>query len=291
MYSLNEKINKFDEKIPIKAHINDSDIDVISAPTHFHNELELIYVIEGAAQYTVFDEEITVEAGNIIFFNKQVEHSSRTLGHLRIVLLQFGADLLRDFFAGRAAAFDELLSKDFKYLVIDTRSRAEFAVLPDLMLSTVYEFNEKAPAYEFVIISNILKMLTAILRADASKSYNGYIARKSRPASDLVIQYIADNYNRDITIAEVAAHFHFSTSYFSHLFKEITGMSFVKYLNEYRINSSKKLLMSPRHTITSAMVQVGFTNRSYYNRLFKRTTGFTPQEFRNNFFSRQKKIK
>ena len=291
MYSLNEKIIKFDEKIPIKAHLNDSDIDIISASSHFHNELELIYVIEGAAQYTVDDEQITLEAGNIIFFNKSVVHSSRSLGHLRIVLLQFGTELLRDFFAGRATAFQDFFDKEFKYLVIDTRAHTEFSALPDLMLSTVYEFNEKAPAYEFLIISNILKILTTFLRADISESHEGYPSKKPRPASDSVIQYIADNYNRDITIAEVAAHFHFSTSYFSHLFKEITGTSFVKYLNEYRIHASKKLLMSPRYSITSAMVQVGFTNRSYYNRLFKRTTGFTPQEFRKKFFSTQKNIK
>ena len=286
MYVLNEQVIKSDEKIPIKAHLNDSDIDDISADSHFHNEIELIYILEGEAQYLVEGEAVNVTEGQLIIFNESVEHSSRMSGHLRIVLLQFKLSMLCDFFAHRINAINDFFVGNFKYLVIDTKGQVDCQTLPQLMLSTVEEFNNKNEAYELSIISNILKILTVLLRT--SKPFTS--AARNAPVSDEIIQYIADNYRYDIKIADVAAHFHFSSSYFSHLFKEITGTSFVKYLNTYRINISKKLLMNPKNTITGAMVQVGITNRSYYNRLFKRTTGFTPQEFRNKFFKTQKEI-
>lgn len=287
MYVLNEQIIKSDEKIPIKAHLNDSDIDDISADSHFHNEIELIYILKGAAEYSVEGDTVHVKEGQLIIFNESVEHSSRMLEPSRIVLLQFKLSMLRDFFAHKIDAINDFFAGNFKYLIIDIGEHKECEALPQLMLSTVEEINDKGEAYELSIISNILKILTLLLRAGKPTPAAG----RSAPVSDEIIQYIADNYRNDIKIADVAAHFHFSVSYFSHLFKNITGTSFVKYLNTYRINISKKLLMNPKNTITGAMVQVGITNRSYYNRLFKRTTGFTPQEFRDKFFKTQKGTK
>ena len=287
MYVLNEQVIKSDEKIPIKAHLNDSDIDVISADSHFHNEIELIYILEGKAEYSVEGESVRVEKGQLIIFNESVEHSSKTPGHLRIVLLQFRLSWLRQFFAQRIDSINDFFASGFKYLIFDTDNNGECSAIPELMLRTVEELNDKNEAYELSIISDILKILTILLRTSKPSANTA----RSIPVSDEIIQYIADNYRYDIKIADVAAHFHFSTSYFSHLFKDITGTSFVKYLNTYRINTSKKLLMNPKTTITGAMVQVGITNRSYYNRLFKRTTGFTPQEFRDKFFKTQRIVK
>ena len=247
--------------------------------------LMIIYIIEGMVEYSVDGETITVSSGQIILFNELVEHSSKSIGHLRIILLQFKLNMLRDFFHGRTNVFDGFFEQGFKYISIDAGALPEFSQLPQLMLSIAEEFNNKAPAYEFEIISNILKILTIILRSNLSDKFT---QRKQKPAADAIIQYIADNYNHDIKISDVASHFYFSTSYFSHLSKEISGTSFVKYLNEYRINVSKNLLMNPNNTITYAMLGSGFSNRSYYNRLFKKTTGFSPREFRENFLKTQK---
>lgn len=290
LYALNEHIIKSDDIIPIKAHINDSDIDTICADSHFHAEIEFVYIIEGALSFSAEGEEFIATDGQLIIFNEMTEHSSRTKGRVRICLLQFRLDMMRKIFPRRSTVLDDFFAQNFKYLILDTKNIAEFTELPALMFSTAEELNKKAPAYEFSVVSSILKMLTIIFRAKQLYPFDGKSELRLTPASNDIIQYIANNYIHEIRIEDVAKHFHFSASNFSRIFKKMTGTSFVKYLNTYRIGISKKLLMNPKNSITYAMMQVGITNRSYYNRLFKRTTGLTPQEFRNKFFNTQNGI-
>lgn len=284
MYVINEHILKSDDNIPIKAHLNSSDIDIISADSHFHGEIELVYLLEGSLKYSAEGEEFTAKKGDLVIFNSMTEHSAKETDFVRIILLQFKTNLLSDFCNKHWDYFESFFSNDFKYILVDTNEKTQFSPVPELLLSIVEEINTKNTAYEFSIISNLLKIFTIIFRNVKFESqYNTSIT----PVANDIIQYINDNFDCDLKLNEVAENFHFSSSYFSHIFKEITGTSFVKYLNNYRINISKKLLMNPKNTITGAMVQVGITNRSYYNRLFKRNTGYTPQEFRNKFFKSQ----
>ena len=287
MYIVNEKIVESDENIPIKAHINNSNMDSISADSHFHSEVELVYIIEGSLKYYCEGETFTANQGNLIIFNEMVEHSCKAEGYISIALLQFRLSFIKEICKDGWTHFEDLFSKDFNYLRCDTTKSKRTKNAAQLMLLLAEELNNKAVAYEISVISNLLNIFTNIFRSEIILSANKRSSKLS-PVANSIIQYIEDNYNKDLTLNEVSKHLHFSVSYFEHTFKEITGTSFINYLNSYRINIAKKLLMNNKNSITSAMIQVGITNQSYFNRLFKRYVGFTPTQFRNNFINSQK---
>ncbi len=94
------------------------------------------------------------------------------------------------------------------------------------------------------------------------------------------INYIAKNFDKNITLNEVAKEVHLNPSYFSSIFKQSTGSSFTEYLNMVRIEESKRLLANTDISIIDIAVATGFESQSYFSKVFKKYTGLTPSQYR-----------
>lgn len=94
------------------------------------------------------------------------------------------------------------------------------------------------------------------------------------------LQYIASNYETNLTLTGVAAYLGVSPNYFSTLFHKTVGESFREHLCRGRIEESKRLLLSTDISLNQIGLAVGFSDQSYYSKVFKRITGLTPGEYR-----------
>lgn len=92
-------------------------------------------------------------------------------------------------------------------------------------------------------------------------------------------QYVSQYYFHHIKLFDVARQVNMNVDYFSHLFKKETGHSFTDYLNEYRIEKAKQLLLSGQFKVYEAAFAVGFQDENYFIKRFKRQTGYTPSEY------------
>lgn len=97
-----------------------------------------------------------------------------------------------------------------------------------------------------------------------------------------VHDYVSKNFNKDITLEMVSEEAGLTPQYFSKVFKEETGKSFVEYLTEKRINFAINLLKSTGKNIKEISNMVGYTDVNYFCRLFKKTTGTTPKHYRES---------
>ena len=104
--------------------------------------------------------------------------------------------------------------------------------------------------------------------------------KKSLDKLKLVLEYIHENYQKTITIEEIAEVCHYSTSHFIKFFKESMGSGFIQYLNDYRLNMAAQLLQTSNDTILEISQKTGFENLSYFNRLFKKKYNRTPTTYR-----------
>ena len=104
--------------------------------------------------------------------------------------------------------------------------------------------------------------------------------------SDNIIQkartYIDQNYARDLSLDDVAREVGISPYYFSKLFKEQTGQNFIDYLTGLRIETAKHLLEDPAMSVKEICIRSGYSNQNYFSRIFKKSTGMTPTEYREN---------
>ena len=95
-----------------------------------------------------------------------------------------------------------------------------------------------------------------------------------------IVKYIETNYDKPISIAEIAGVTGFSESHFMKFFKTIMGTSFVDYLNDYRLSMASRMLVSSDDKIIDIAAHCGYDNLSYFNRIFKKKYGITPSAYR-----------
>ena len=103
--------------------------------------------------------------------------------------------------------------------------------------------------------------------------------------SDVVykcIDYIKQNFDRKITLDDIAVYVSLSRSYLSKLFKDETGYSLFSYINHIRIEKSKELLLDDTISLVDVAGLCGFEDQSYFTKVFKKETGISPKRFRDN---------
>lgn len=94
------------------------------------------------------------------------------------------------------------------------------------------------------------------------------------------LDYVRDNFHRDISADDLADHLHISKVYFSQLFSREMGSPFTKYLTGYRIDFAKKQLQETNNRIYEIAEQCGYSDVKYFMKVFKKLTGMSPQGYR-----------
>lgn len=107
-----------------------------------------------------------------------------------------------------------------------------------------------------------------------------YTPSKNQDIIKKAILYISEHFNTPLTLEDVASYVHLHPSYFSTLFKQVTGSSYKEYLNMVRVEESKRLLSATDFSILNIAIAVGFEDQSYFSKVFKKYTGQTPKQFR-----------
>jgi len=121
------------------------------------------------------------------------------------------------------------------------------------------------------VINIFEKLACAIEKRDIKAHYSGITLK--------AIQYIAYNYNKNISLNDAAEYSGVSSTYLSHVFKEDTGKGFVEYLNNYRIEKAKILIQGGDIVIKEIFSDLGFNNYNYFFKVFKEYVGMTPNEY------------
>lgn len=97
------------------------------------------------------------------------------------------------------------------------------------------------------------------------------------------VKFIHLNYNKDINLQQVAESVDLSAPYLSSLFKKELQVNFVDYLNELRVNKAKELLLETYHRSYEIAEKTGFSDNTYFSKVFKKVTGTSPSEFRRKW--------
>ncbi len=159
---------------------------------------------------------------------------------------------------------------------------------------------QTASTYQVIIENNQLEkpMLEKFLKHESleiyKKLFNEYIEAinrsvlqehedfKSKQKMKEALAYININYNKDLNMAVVSNYVSMNYSFFSQIFKEYTGMNFVNYIKEIRINKSKELLANTREKVAAIGCLVGYENEKHFMKVFKSVMGVSPTEYRKN---------
>ncbi len=171
-----------------------------------------------------------------------------------------------------------------------------------ILLNTAYaEFEFARKAIDYGLDAYLLKpakeeqILETIQNCLAKKSktkiipskYADTIAAEHKSSSQRTIEsvkeYINEHFHENLTLEELSAQAHFSPSYLSRLFHQITGLTIKTYLTLKRLENAEYLLKNSEMTIHEVAFNCGFQNVSHFNRVFKAHTELSPLEYRRHF--------
>lgn len=111
--------------------------------------------------------------------------------------------------------------------------------------------------------------------ADWSRSKSAALVKQA-------LDYMESRYMEDISLESTARMLRLSPSYFSNMFKQVTGVGFSEYLMRIRIAKAKEMLLHTDEKICDIARKTGFHDAAYFNRVFKRETGLTPNTYRQS---------
>ncbi|MDQ8733085.1 response regulator [Paenibacillus sp. LHD-38] len=132
----------------------------------------------------------------------------------------------------------------------------------------------------------LAKVKTAIEREESTYKENMKGMQNPGISTEEIVrrvqQFLRDNFQKEVSLEQIARNFNFNASYLSKLFIKHTGELPSRYLMALRINEAKYLLANRRHlSVKEVGEQVGYPDQFYFSRIFKQMTGCTPKDYLN----------
>ncbi|MBK1877437.1 AraC family transcriptional regulator [Pelagicoccus mobilis] len=248
---------------------------------HYHPEIELAHFSKGEGIRLVGDSIRQVNAPETVMLGSLLPHQWQ-VGESAGFALQFRV--------GPGSAFGEI--PELRDLDRLWGLAAEGLLFDEELSERVGGALEKAVAQAPISrLGTIFELLGDIAQAFSSEKSAG-VSSLSRPIrlksgaagySEIIseaIEFISSRFRDPITLQDVLKHTSTSRATFSRHFPQFTGQSFTTFLQQYRLEYCRRLLIAGNHSITEAAFESGFQNLSHFNRLFRERWGQTPREFR-----------
>jgi len=246
---------------------------------HFHPEYEIVYVEAETGVRHVGDHISKYEGSDLVFIGPNIPHLNFDYGVKTIaetVVIQMKEHFLgQSFFAlPEISAINELFEKAKGGVAFHGATKNE-----------VGEKLKHIPALPH--FQQLMELLQIFQLLATSEEYTLLHSRPIANASLLkeqqrmhkIYHYIETNYQKDIDVNNVAQLTHLTTAAFCRYFKKATHLTFTDFLNQYRVNQAKKLLLHDKN-VTEACYESGFENLSHFNKTFKKIAGENPSAFR-----------
>ncbi len=256
-------------------------------PLHYHEEMELNLIMNAkGARRIVGDHIDSIDDLELVLVGPNVYHAWFThqcaSEEIREVTIQWHKDLFEDKLLRRnQLSFIRSMMERSQKGILFSRETTK-AVVPRIL-----SLNQKNGFDSVLELLSILHDLSTSrnMRTLSDGSFtNQHFTYNSRRI-ERAFEHMNTNYDKPITLGEVAKLVSMTDVSFSRFIKKRTGNTFIDSLNEIRLGHASRMLIETTHSIAEISYHCGFNNISNFNRIFKKKKTCTPKEFRENFTS------
>ncbi|MBQ9805327.1 MAG: helix-turn-helix domain-containing protein [Clostridia bacterium] len=251
---------------------------------HDHFFLELTYIQSGSAQHTLDGQTATLHPGDYLIVDYGSRHSYQGVGNGYDNLdCLFLPELLDPILKGtkslRVILEHYLLHFNMQALVQNPAHMvfhdSDGRIL-ELLTRIREEEQAKGAGYTELVRCYLIEILLLTMR----RLDDVQAAAAGQDISQFLVAYVAEHYMEPLTLGDLAARLNYSLPYVSKKFKEDVGVSFVNYLQNYRVMQGCRLLSSSRYSLGEITEMVGYRDSKFFSTLIKRMTGLSPADFR-----------
>lgn len=283
-----------------------------------HDYHELTYLRSGKAEFVIEGRPVLIEKGATLVIRPRSSHSIRIIdGAADMMVLYFGfahhsaADTDQDKtqavtpaqrstdiapqtleqFIHFASGHDTGAGKAAEpYLLLRGKSRQDIAALTERILR-----ENRKEAYGHELMMQLLAMeLLVVLARGLHEAWEESLRVRSGKARELVKiarDYIVENHDREMSIADVANYVFLSQGYFARAFRDETGMNPMAFLMQVRVEQACKLLERQDIKVSGIATQVGFSSPQRFNAAFRKHIGMTPMQYRRRILADKKEYR
>ena len=247
---------------------------------HQHVEWELSYIITGSGRRIIGDVAETFTRGEIVLLPSNMPHcwsfdefDHDEHGKIRNTTVCFPPS----FFQRCLESFREMESS-----VNRIREYKEAIRFEGTTLEALRKLFSSMPAQTDVQRLTTLMNMLAVIGASDETQVIGYNKQQNKSAAKMreIHRFILNNYQRDISLDDIAGHVGMNRSSLCVFFKRVQGKALFSYLNEFRIESACLMLRETNTPVADVCHAVGFNDVPYFNRTFKKVKGITPNAYR-----------
>ncbi len=276
-----EYANLINKDFPVMVYHNICDASPMIVNPHIHDQIELLLLMTGKALINIENNSLLMQEGDVAVINRNVVHSVKgaSKGTVDFLVVQFELDIILN----SLTAFNAKIINTFHneldfYSVIGKESDLgrEIAQLLQKIDALKHYNNEKS---RFEIISSLVCFVSICVSRIPKISHEKKAADfKDRKAMYESLSYIKNNYDKKITISEISDIAGYSVAHYSRIIKKYTGMTFLDYLNNYRINRVC-IDIKKGMSISESAYNNGFNSLANFNRIFKGIHTITPTQW------------
>lgn len=283
------EIPQLPAQFPFRTLLNDGDI--LTTP-HWHKELEIIYVKKGVLHIGIGEETIEANEGDFVLVaSGRIHYVLASAQSVRYVY-QFDEKLFYDLMQDQYALYS-LRDLWKEYPAHSLLWKQELAQQVRGYLDAIYEESQQHPyAYMFAVKGYLCLMILEMYRniayfPNAQREEYQVETTPVLEKLDHIFRYVEEHYAQAITLEDVASEIGFSTFYFTRFFKRNVGKTFLQFLNEYRIDKAKWILINEDIKTTEMIERIGMGSTKTYFRIFKDITGLTPKAFKVKYHQKK----
>lgn len=231
---------------------------------HWHEDIEIQYIIEGT-NIARCDNDIVEATEDSFFIINSAEIHQSIGGNRRHACIQFSPSLFgKNNIILKRIVRDPYLSELMKKMLIEHDKNDEFSKI-------------NIQGYAHLLIAHLYKNHAYKIIDDNDLS----IHSRKQVILNNCIMYIYDNYDKLISLEELATIADVNKYYFCSIFKEFTGKTFKEYQNNIRVTKAIELLVTTDLPVTEIGFLCGFNDSNYFSRKFRQITGKTPSVTRD----------
>jgi len=255
-------------------------------PLHYHEEFELNFIQNAKNARRVIGDHIEdIDELELVLVGSNLQHAWFThhckSNEIKEITIQFHKDLFDEKLLRRnqLSFIRTMLEKSLRGILFSKETTQQLA--PRIM-----ELNQKQGFDSVLELMSILHDLSISrnmrILSDASFNNTEQYTYNSRRI-EKTLEYMNHNFDKPITLNEVARLANMSDAAFSRFFKQRTGNTFIDSLTEIRLGHASRMLIDTTQSIAEVAYHCGFNNISNFNRIFKKKKSCTPKDFRESF--------
>ncbi|MBS4201002.1 AraC family transcriptional regulator [Bacillus sp. FJAT-49732] len=281
-----ENTNLIDDSFPINIFHTDT-LESETLHLHWHEHYEVILLRKGETVFYINGNRLSATAGDILFVNSGELHSalSEYPNRVQYDAIVFHSSILGNELDGLRSedVVSSYLTRKAKVANIIHQSHPQYRIMKEAIESLLEEFTNQHTGYQLAVRAYCQLIFTWLHRWFVCKHSDELqldaLKKKAERFKSLLL-FIEYNYSNKITVEKAASIVNLSPYHFCKVFKELTGSTFIQFINLHRIYEADKLLANSILTISEIAERVGFNNIYRFSKVYKTIKGYPPSKQR-----------